>query len=87
MATIKFKGRNFEYNDTLLGGSPEAYAFQKRLAKCGTGNPLYMYEVYERLFDGHDEEYAEKLGGVEGLSDLFIAVMEAQDGEAKNSES
>lgn len=87
MATIKYNGEEFEYNDKLLGGSPEAYAFQKRLAKSSTGNPIYMYEVYERLFDGRDEEYAEKLGGIEGLSNLFVAVMEGQDGEAKNSAS
>ena len=87
MATIKYKGDTYEYNDKLLGESPEAYGFQKRLAKFGKGDALEMFEIFERLFEGHDEEYVQKLGSTSALSELFAAVMEAQEGNAKNSES
>lgn len=87
MATIKYKGEEYEYNDTLLGESPEAYGFQKRLAKFGKGDALEMFEIFERLFDGHDEEYVARLGSTSALSELFAAIMSAQEGDAKNSKS
>ena len=86
MATIEFKGEEYEYNDKLLGDAPEAYGFQKRLAKFGKGDVMEMYEVFEQLFDGKDEEYALRVGGISGLGELFAAIINAQDGEAKNSD-
>lgn len=47
-------------------------------------NPAGMFEAFERVFAGHDEEYMDRLGGsVESTGVLMQAAFEAA--KAKNS--
>ena len=47
-------------------------------------NPSGMFEAFERVFAGHDEEYMDRLGGsVEATGVLMQAAFEAA--KAKNS--
>ena len=46
-------------------------------------NPAGMFHALERIYMGNDEEYVERVGGMENLSKLNDAATEAV--KAKNS--
>lgn len=61
-----------------------SYKTNKQFAKSET-EPAGMFEAFERVFAGRDEEYMERLGGsVESTSTLMQAAFEAA--KAKNSQ-
>lgn len=62
-----------------------SYKTNKQFA-MGEKNPGGMFEAFERVFAGHDEEYMERLGGsVESTGLLMEAAFEAA--KAKNSQA
>ena len=46
-------------------------------------NPAGLFEALERVYMGRDEEYVERVGGMDGLAKLNDAAVEAA--KAKNS--
>lgn len=61
-----------------------SYKTNKQFAK-GETEPAGMFDAFERVFAGHDEEYMERLGGsVESAGTLMRAAFEAA--KAKNSQ-
>lgn len=61
-----------------------SYKTNKQFAKSDT-EPAGMFDAFERVFAGHDEEYMERLGGsVEFIGVLMQAAFEAA--KAKNSQ-
>lgn len=61
-----------------------SYKTNKQFAKSET-EPAGMFDAFERVFAGHDEEYMERLGGsVESMGVLMQAAFEAA--KAKNSQ-
>lgn len=61
-----------------------SYKTNKQFAKSET-EPGGMFEAFERVFAGRDEEYMERLGGsVESTGTLMQAAFEAA--KAKNSQ-
>lgn len=61
-----------------------SYKTNKQFAKSET-EPAGMFEAFERVFAGRDEEYMERLGGsVESTGALMRAAFEAA--KAKNSQ-
>lgn len=76
LATVEFKGETYEYDPTAL----KSYAVLKAITN--PANPAGFFKAIERLFAGHDVEYAEKLGGdFEEIGALITAISE-QEGEA-----
>lgn len=49
----------------------------------GNKNPSGLFEALERVYMGHDEEYVDRVGGMDGLRRLTDAATEAV--KAKNS--
>ena len=47
-------------------------------------NPTGLFSALERIFDGKDEEYIDRVGGIDQLEKLVSAAIEAVNG-AKNS--
>ena len=79
MVTFEFEGNTFECDETAA----RDYKVIKSMAKART-NPAALFEGFERMFAGRDEEYAEKVGGtLEAMTALFSAALEAAG--AKNS--
>lgn len=62
-----------------------SYKTNKQFAQSKT-NPGGMFEAFERVFAGRDEEYVERLGGsVDATGTLMEAAFEAA--KAKNSQA
>lgn len=62
-----------------------SYKTNKQFARSET-DPAGMFEAYERVFAGRDEEYVEALGGsVEAIGRIMQAAFEAA--QAKNSKA
>lgn len=84
MNQVKFtvegvKGEFFVDADEL-----NSYRNMKAMA-FGAKNPTAMYEAMERIYMGKDEEYAERVGGMDGMEKLNSAAAEAVKAELKNS--
>ena len=60
------------------------YRTMKALA-FGPKNPAGMYEALERIYMGNDEEYVERVGGLENVEKLNEAAAAAVRAELKNS--
>lgn len=79
MINFEFEGNTFECDETVA----HDYKVIKAMAKAQT-NPAALFDSFERMFAGRDEEYAEKVGGtIEAMTDLFSAAIVAAG--AKNS--
>lgn len=76
---FKFEGDVYEVNGDQLND----YKTLKAIAKAKQ-EPAYMFTILETIFDGRDEEYADRLGGsMEKMGELIAAAIEAVG--AKNS--
>ena len=78
MATIKFEGASYVYDETVA----TSYDFNKAVAYIGTGEaeyqPLFYDAVFEQLFGERCREYWDGLGGDgEAIGRLLAAVIEA----------
>ena len=60
------------------------YRTMKALAMAEK-NPVGFYEAIERIYMGNDEEYIDRVGGMDGLEKLNNAAAEAVKVELKNS--
>lgn len=83
MQELKFVVDNVE----LIADYDElvSYKTNKQFARSET-DPAGMFEAYERVFAGRDEEYVEALGGsVEAIGRIMQAAFEAA--QAKNSKA
>lgn len=64
-----------------------SYKTLKQFAQSET-NPAGMFDALERVYMGHDEEYAERMGGVENmgaLNDAAVAAVNAKKSQASSS--
>lgn len=76
---FEFEGEGFEVNSDRIN----SYKTMKAIAKA-KDDPACMFTVLEAVFDGKDEDYAERLGGsMEKMGELVAAAIEAVG--AKNS--
>lgn len=79
MITFEFEGNTFECDETVAGD----YMVIKMMSRSRE-NPAALFDAFERLFNGKDEEYARLVGGKFGkMMDLFAAAVDAVG--AKNS--
>lgn len=73
MVKFKFEGKSYECNPNAANN----YKILKKFAQTEK-NPAGLFEAYEFIFDGKDEEYAEGLGyDLEKMSKLAEAALEA----------
>lgn len=78
-STIEFKGGEYEYDPSAL----KSYAVLKAISN--PANPAGFFSALERLFAGHDLEYAERLGDdFEEIGALISAISEQEGHAAKN---
>lgn len=83
MTEITFTVPGYEGEFTADYDELTSYKTNKQFA-MSEKNPGGMFEAFERVFAGHDEEYMERLGGsVEATGVLMQAAFEAA--KAKNS--
>ena len=84
MNEITFAVPGYEGEFTADYDELTTYKTNKQFA-MSEKNPVGMFEAFERVFAGHDEEYMERLGGsVESTGVLMQAAFEAA--KAKNSQ-
>lgn len=78
MRSIEYEGQTYEYDETCIF----SYGWQKQLT---SDDPAKNFRAAERLFCGHDEEVAERLGGsMEAMAELMKAIMGDNGKAAKN---
>lgn len=82
MNQIKFKVDGVEGDFFCDADQLTDYRTVKQLA-LSEENPAGMFHALERIYMGNDEEYVERVGGMDGLSKLNDAATEAV--KAKNS--
>lgn len=81
MAQFEYKGIKVEYNEKYISG----YSMAKALAR-GADDLSGFYGAIEKLYDGHDDEYAEQLGyDNDAMLELIRATLEDAGAAAKNS--
>lgn len=73
---IKFNVPDIEGDFFVDKQEMTSYRTIKALA-LSEENPAGMFLTLERLFDGKDEEYVERVGGVDNLAKLIDAATEA----------
>ena len=72
MASVEYNGSEYEYDETALTN----YKVAKCLSRAGE-NPSLAFYAFEKIFNGHDEEYAEQLGGDQAeFGELVKAVIQ-----------
>lgn len=70
---FEYKGMTFECVPKMVRN----YKIQKAIAN-GENNPVGYYNALSAMFNGKDEEYAEKLGGdMASFMELYTAAVEA----------
>lgn len=82
MNQIKFKVDGVDGDFFCDADQLTSYRTVKQLA-FSEENPAGMFHALERIYMGNDEEYVERVGGMENLSKLNDAATEAV--KAKNS--
>lgn len=82
MNQIKFKVDGVDGDFFCDADQLTSYRTVKQLA-FSEENPAGMFHALERIYMGNDEEYVERVGGMENLSKLNNAATEAV--KAKNS--
>lgn len=82
MNQIKFKVDGVDGDFFCDADQLTSYRTVKQLA-FSEENPAGMFHAMERIYMGKDEEYVERVGGMESLSKLNDAATEAF--KAKNS--
>lgn len=82
MNQIKFKVDGVDGDFFCDADQLTSYRTVKQLA-FSEKNPAGMFHALERIYMGNDEEYVERVGGMENLSKLNDAATEAV--KAKNS--
>lgn len=75
---VEFEGEQYECDASAL----RDYAVIKAISKADVA-PAKYFDALERVFAGRDEEYAEKVGGLEAMARLLEACVTATAG-AKN---
>lgn len=77
MRTVEFEGNKFKYDEKCV----KSYKWMKGAT---SGNLTKLYQCFERLFAGHDEEYADLLDDDnEKMQELITKCIEDM-GQAKN---
>ena len=79
MRTIEFNGVQIEYDETVL----KSYSNTKRLARAKE-DPANVFDVFEKLYLGKDEEIAEALGGTEEVMGQLFKAVTADASKADN---
>ena len=79
MVEFEYKGKAYECDEAAA----KDYKVIKAIAKS-KDNPAALFDGFERIFAGRDEEYAESVGGIGGMVDLFAAALKAVGDQAKN---
>lgn len=82
MNEVKFKVEGVKGEFFVDADALADYKTAKALA-LAEKNPAGMYEALERIYMGHDEEYVERVGGVNGMEKLNGAAITAVNA-AKN---
>jgi hypothetical protein len=82
MNQVKFKVDGVDGDFFCDADQLTSYRTVKQLA-FSEENPAGMFHALERIYMGNDEEYVERVGGMENLSKLNDAATEAV--KAKNS--
>lgn len=82
MNQVKFQVEGVEGDFFCDADQLTGYRTLKQLALADK-NPQGMFEALERIYMGHDEEYVERVGGMDGLAKLNDAATQAV--KAKNS--
>lgn len=77
--TIEFEDQKYSYNPDAF----RSYKVAKSLAMAQT-NPARFFEALEVIFDGHDEEAAERLGSIDKIGELVNAIGIAEGTAVKN---
>ena len=73
MISFEFEGNTFECDEDAARN----YRVIKAISRAQT-NPRALFDSFEAIFAGHDEEYAEQVGGtLEDMTRLFGAAIEA----------
>ena len=78
VVAFSLDGKEFEADRSAL----TSYKVTKMVANA-ENDPCGYFEAMERIFMGRDEEYVERVGGMDGLAKLNDAATEAV--KAKNS--
>lgn len=76
MKEIKFQVEGVEGDFFVDKDALNNYKNMKALALADK-NPAGFYAALESIYMGHDEEYVERVGGMEGLEKLNNAAAEA----------
>lgn len=84
MNQVKFQVEGVKGDFFVDADELNNYRTMKALA-FGDKNPAAMYEAYERIYMGHDEEYLERVGGMANVEKLNEAAGNAVRAELKNS--
>lgn len=80
MAKINYEGCQYTYDEKAL----KSYSVIKGFSTYET-DPAAAFASFGKLFQGRDEEYAEKLGGgLEGMLGLVGAIMKKAGEATKN---
>ena len=80
MAKVTFEGNEYEYDERELMD----YRNIKRIAKAST-DMAGFFDAFAAIFCGHDEEYADMLGGsIEKMGELYAAAADNEGQTAKN---
>lgn len=82
MTEVKFQVEGVEGDFFCDADQLTCYRTLKQLA-FADHNPAGMFQALERIYMGHDEEYVERVGGMDCLPKLNDAATEAV--KAKNS--
>lgn len=81
MREVRFEVEGFDGEFCCDADEITSYRTLKQLA-LSDKRPDGMFEAIERIYMGKDEEYAERVGGMDGLAKLNDAAVEAA--KAKN---
>lgn len=81
MKEIKFQVEGVEGDFFVDSDEMKSYKTVKAFA-LSEQNAAPMFEAMERVFMGHDEEYVDRVGGMDNIGSLVDAAVEAA--KAKN---
>lgn len=84
MKEVKFNVEGVKGDFFVDADELNSYRTMKSLA-LGEKHPAEMYEAISRIYMGNDEEYVDRVGGMNSLPKLNEAAVAAVKAELKNS--
>lgn len=86
MTEIPFAVDGIDGEFTVDADALKSYKTMKQLAQAET-NPAGMFDAIERIYMGHDEEFIDRVGGIDNLGKLNDAALAAVADAKKSLDS